>query len=497
MSFSPPPPRVSPPPPRVSPPPFEFKGLPLSEHSADIYSVISQLSSSSLTPRELLHELEQPRMRIPMGIDVNDLGHAYYSYYWQPYVKIKTSASSKLKIKSDQIGEPVKVPNVTAPQDDHADINCNQEYGPNYIMSPEVFAKALMTISPRELKSQYYHHPSICGTEFNEFLRHMNQIIRAYFETPAYAVGPEMNQLLNGIIKCICLRVLSRSAYHYAHKAKHEVNDAMNHLLEFYKMTDLIHAWDETSFYQHVQIIRKYDVLKMFIDKLVALGPSFLSTHYFTFREVTNNLHLVLFDDLYKELAHFTCESFPHCITVLKRNISSDDILHSIQLLSGSLNDKGMVDAGLILLQFLVNRIKQDNALSRDTKDDYDVAHEVFQMTGQAIDQLPVDTHPHEHESFVNFGNEIIAMTRFRKSKREKVYPLRMHSSPFQALIISPRMFRAGRNAPPRVSPAPLRVSPPPLHVSHHGSHRESNTRKRRRGGAKSKKRSKKFLIRK
>ena len=249
----------------------------------------------------------------------------------------------------------------------------------------------------------------------------------------------------------------------------------------------------------------------MFIARLLDLGPSFLSTHYFTFREVTNNLELVLFDDLYGEQAYFACESFPHG---LKRNISSDDILHSMQLLSASPNNKEIVDAGLTLLQFLVNRIKQDNALSRDTKDDYYVVHEVFQMTGEAIDQLPVATHPHEHALFMNFGNEIIAITRVmnskrerksKRSKREKVYSLRMYSSPFQALIISPRMFRAGlrvRASPPpvrvspppvrvspppvRVSPPPVRVSPPPVRVSP-PPHHVSNTRKRPRGGAKSK----------
>ena len=526
MSFSPPPPRVSPPPPRVSPPPpprvspppFVFKGIPLSEYSAEIYSVISQLSSSSLTPHELWIELINPRRRIPLGIDLNDLGHAYYSHYWQPHVQKKQSASSKLKFRSDQIKEAVEVPNATAPQDEHADSTCNQEYGPNFIMSPAVFTQALRTINPRELKSGYYHHRSICGTEFNVFLEHMNQIIRAYFETPAYAVGHEMNQLLNGIIKCTCLRILSRSAYHYAHGAKCEVNDdAMKHLLEFYKLNDLIHAWDDSRFISHAHMIRKYDVLKMFIARLLDLGPSFLSTHYFTFSEVTNNLELVLFDDLYGEPAYFACESFPHCITDLKRNISADDILHSLQRLSESPN-KEIVDAGLTLLQFLAHRIKQDNALSRDTKDDYDVVHSVFQMTGEAIDQLPVATHPHEHALFLNIGNEIIAMTRFMNSKRKRVYSLRMHSSPFQALIISPRIFRARnipsgygsvsvhraspppvlRASPPpvlRVSPPPvlrvpppvLRVSPPVRHGFHHGFHHGSNTKKRSRGGAKSK----------
>jgi hypothetical protein len=483
---------VPPPPlPRGSPPPFEFTGKPLSEHSLQIYSIISDLKTN-LTPRELYTELNQ--LRIPLMIDVNDLGHAYYGYYWkqgsvasqaqqgsvanqaqqgskdqiiarirankaqQGSVASQAQLGSKDQIiariranQANKIKEPFQVPNATAHGDEHHDRVCNVNYAPNnYLMSPDVFAEALRTISPREITSSYYHHRLICHNNFNDFLTHMNQTLKTYFVTPAYAVGPPMNQLLNGIIKCICLRVLSRSAYHYAYIATHELNDnAMKHLLAFYRMTNLIHAWDENSFDQHEKIIHKYDVFKGFITELLNLPYwrlPFLSTHYFTFREVTNDLELVLFDNLYGELAYFTCARFPHCITELKRDISSQDILHSMELQTGVFphNPEAIVTAGLILLQFLVNRITQDNALSRNTIADYNVARNVLKLTHEHLSDA---THPHEYALFNEFVR-IVMTPQFTNSETAPPPPPRMDSSPFQALHISHHMFRADRNTP-------------------------------------------------
>jgi hypothetical protein len=493
-----------------SPPPlhrFEFKGTPLSHNSAGIYSVISQLSSSKLLPHELLSELR--KIGKPMGIEDNDLGHAYYSHYW---VQRKPSVSLKLNTLSNQIRikEAREVPTVTKPNVAHADSVCDVDYEPDYLMSPDIFAQALRTISPREMKGQYYHHHLICHTDFDAFLKHMNETLKTYFETPAYNVGHDMNELLNGIIKCVCLRVLSRSSYYYAYRGTREVNDvAMKHLLEFYQMTDLIHAWDEVSFLQHAHMIRKYDVLKRFIAKVLDLdsvGPSFMSNHYFTFQQVTRNLDLVLFDNLYGERAFFACESFPTCITVLKRNISADDILYSMQH-SHALNPAQIVDNGLTLIQFLVNRIKQDKALALNTTDDLDVAHEVFHMTGIAIQHLNLAPHAHLRTLYEKLHEELVGVisTSMPLSKRKKVlplHPIRIDSEPFQALIISPRMFRAARNIPlHRASPAPgsvHRASPAPGSV-----HRASpppvklGKRTRESGGARSKKSTNKSKIRK
>jgi hypothetical protein len=268
-------------------------------------------------------------------------------------------------------------------------------------------------------------------------------------------------------------------------------------------MTDLIHAWDEVSFLQHAHMLRKYDVLKRFIAKvldLYSVGPSFMSNHYFTFQQVTRNLDLVLFDNLYGERAFFACESFPTCITVLKRNISAGDILYSMQH-SHALNPAQIVDNGLTLLQFLVNRIKQDKALALNTTDDLDVAHEVFHMTGRAIQRLNLAPHAHLRTLYEKLQVGVIRMisTSMPLSKRKKVlplpplpHPIRIDSDPFQALIISPRMFRAARNIPLyRASPAPgsvHRVSPPPVKLG---------KRTRESGGARSKKSSNKSKIRK
>jgi hypothetical protein len=249
-------------------------------------------------------------------------------------------------------------------------------------------------------------------------------------------------------------------------------------------MTNLIHEWDENSFDQHVKIIHKYDVFKGFITELLNLPYwrlPFLSTHYFTFREVTNDLELVLFDNLYGELAYFTCARFPHCITELKRDISSQDILHSMELQTGVFphNHEAIVTAGLILLQFLVNRITQDNALSWNTIADYNVARNVLKLTDEHLSDA---THPHEYALFNEFVR--IVMTRqFTNSETAPPPPPRMDSSPFQALHISHRMFRADRNTP--------RAYLHPVNVA------RSHKRKRQHSGGAKSNRSAKRSIRK
>jgi hypothetical protein len=395
------------------------------------------------------------------------------------------------------------------------------------IIPAPLFCQVIRNVHPRELKNDYYHDPNICGATFEEHLVMVNARLRAYFLS-----NRDLDDVLSGIKKCLCLRMLSSNMYYYRDNPAGLV-PAIAKLMQFYTLTDFLHASSPDAYHNHLHMIRKYNALKRFIDKVLGLGPSFMSTHYFIFDEITHNLDLGLFDRLYDEPAYFPCADFPQCITELKRNISAEniDVLFSMPI--HSLSHKQIVDNGLILLQFLENRIKQDNALALDTTADDYVAHEVFQITGEAIDQLPVHTHPHEYTLFAKFYKKLLDKIRISipLKKKKKVIlprPIRMHSVPFQELvqlIISPRMFRAARNSPyrpyrsgsvsvhrpgsvQRMSPPPSvsvhRASPPPSGSVHRASPpppssprtkkrsrspspSRSHSEKRPRGGAKSK----------
>jgi hypothetical protein len=185
---------------------------------------------------------------------------------------------------------------------------------------------------------------------------------------------------------------------------------------------------------------------------------------------------------------------------------------------------------GLTILQFLVNRIKQDNTLVLNTTNDHNVAVKVFYMTGEAIDLLNLATHTHLHTLYDKFYEELFGMIDTRLSKRKKnPDPIRIHSNPFEALNIrhtfcadrihrgssvhraspsvhrvSPSVHRASPSVH-RASPSVHRASPSSVHI-HPGSVSispsdsgsvSSRKRKRESGGARSKKSSNKSKIRK
>ena len=503
--------------------------------SADrVASVLAKLPND-LEPAALLATFDA--LPTKGGMDNDTLGHAYYTVYYghvkPPFSPRASVSTSLLALYSIQKSKPkpksLRVVEQTEPAV-YASAVCDAVLQYNDVIPPDVFCQAIRNVHPHELKGDYYHLAEICGDTFDTRLEMVNARLQEYF-----SANRRLDDVLSGIKKCLCLRMLSNNMYYYRDRDKLAgVDPAIAKLMQFYTLTDFLHESSREAFDAHLHMIGKYNALKMFIDKVLGLGPSFMSTHYFIFGEITQKLELGLFDRLYDERAYFPCADFPQCITKLKRNISAYDILFSMQLRNHSLNHKQIVDNGLMLLQFFENRIKQDNALALNTTDDDDVAHEVFQMTGQAIQHLPLPLYTHEHTLFAKFDKELfdkIRMISIPLSKKKKVLPLplpiRIHSVPFQALIISPRMFRAARRSGSvsvhrpgsvqRMSPPPSgsvrSVSPLPSVSVHRASPlppSSPRSRKRKRdenGGARTKskrskrykrsKRSKKVLIRK
>jgi len=438
--------------------------------AADRVAAVLENLENNLEPAALLARFDAHTMVSKGDLDDNTLGHAYYTVYYghvkpaHSPISARPSRKTLIELYAPRKTKPsptsLSVVEQTNPAV-YASNVCDEILQYNHVVPPPVFCRAIRNVHPRELKNDYYHDPNICGATFEEHLAMVNRRLRAYFSS-----NRDLDDVLSGIKKCLCLRMLSSNMYYYRDNPA-GLDPEIAKLMQFYTLTDFLHASSPDAYRNHLHMIRKYNALKIFIDKLVALGPSFLSTHYFIFDEITHNLDLGLFDRLYDEPAYFPCADFPQCITELKRNISADDILFSMQLRNHSLNHKQIVDNGLMLLQFFENRIKQDNALALNTTEDDDVAHEVFQMTGQAIQHLPLPLHTHEHTLFAKFDKKLldkIRMISIPLTKKKKVLPLpiRIHSVPFQALIISPRMFRA-RNIPYRSGSVSVhRASPPP-----------------------------------
>jgi hypothetical protein len=483
--------------------------------AADRVAAVLENLENNLEPAALLARFDAHTMVSKGDLDDNTLGHAYYTVYYghvkpaHSPISARPSRKTLIELYAPRKTKPsptsLSVVEQTNPAV-YASYVCDEILQYNHVVPPPVFCRAIRNVHPHELKNDYYHRDEICGATFEEHLAMVNRRLNEYF-----LFNRDLDDVLSGIKKCLCLRMLSSNMYHYRDKPA-GLDPAIAKLMQFYTLTDFLHASSPDAYHNHLHMIRKYNALKIFIDKLVALGPSFLSTHYFIFDEITHNLDLGLFDRLYDESAYFPCADFPQCITELKRTISAEniDVLFSMPI--HSLSHKQIVDNGLILLQFLENRIKQDNALALDTTADDYVAHEVFQITGEAIDQLPVHTHQHEYTLFAKFDKKLLDKIRISipLKKKKKVIlprPIRMHSVPFQELvqlIISPRMFRA-RNIPyrsgsvsvHRASPPPSgsvhRASPPPPSSprtkkrSRSPSPSRSHSEKRPRGGAKSK----------
>ena len=446
----------------------------LSTSETRINNRVAQLLAklpNNLEPDALLVAINEPTMGSKGDLDNDTLGHAYYTLYYgleRPRSSVRPVGTSLLELygvkpsaaEATSATAAINVVKQTEPAV-YASAVCDAvlQYT---VIPPDVFCQAIRNVHPHELKNDYYHDPNICGYPFNAYLEMVNARLQEYF-----TANRMLDDVLSGIKKCLCLRILSNNMYHYRDNPV-GLDPAIQKLMRFYTSTHFLHPSSQAAFDSHAHMVLKYHALKRFIDKVLELGPLFMSDHYFIFGEITHNLELSLFDRLYEEPAYFSCANFPQCITDLKRNISADDILFSMQLHSGAVSYEKNVENGLILLQFLVNRIKQDNALSLNTTDDYDVAHEVFQMTGQSIEHLNLAHSKHARTLFAKFDKEIFDMiSGMPSSKRKKVLPLpiRIHSTPFQALPISPHMFRA-RNIPiHRASPPPVhRASPPPVH---------------------------------
>ena len=192
----------------------------------EIHNLLSQLAPH-LPHDALLNKLTEKHVPIA---NLNELGHAYYNHYYNrappSFAPLPRPSSSSIvashnppRIRLLKLPDFVRVTDHVTPAHDA----CNIVHDAHYIMKPEDFIRALKNIHPTEMTGAYYHNEHICDVSFESILMRVNDTVISLFK--GNQVIHVLQKLLSGIEKCMCLRVLSRNAYYYGHRAAHLIHD--------------------------------------------------------------------------------------------------------------------------------------------------------------------------------------------------------------------------------------------------------------------------------
>lgn len=220
------------------------------------------------------------------NLDNVTLGHAYYTvYYNRQYAPLARPASSNLLTlyarRSPSPPPPsLEVVKQTDPRVYVASV-CDTILPYDIPAPPQVFCQAIRNIHPHELKSEYYHNPEICGATFEEQLMMVNSRLHDHF-----LHNSNLDDVLNRINKCLCLRMLSSNMYYYRDN-RAGLDPAIAKLLEFYTLTGFFHASSEEVFRAHLHMIHKFKQLKGLMEELVnPKFKKFLELSKYAFSEI-------------------------------------------------------------------------------------------------------------------------------------------------------------------------------------------------------------------
>jgi hypothetical protein len=403
--------------------PPEFKGV--FKAFPTIHSILGGISRN-LHAKPLHDTLKRERHEIiPVG-DMNELGHAYYcSYYNRPFPQVARPTSSNLLhlyAKKTPAQPDIPVLTMAADVSAPAPASCNVDTGLNHILPPNDFAIAFREIHPSEMVNAYYHHANVCGQTLESFLSVMTDCLNQYFSGN---LAP-LQQLLHNITKCICLRIVLRSAYYYAHHdANGSINDqAVNQLLQFYEITGLIHPQDEASYRSHLSIIKTYVNLKTLVTTLLGVmvpSQSLLEDMGWRFIRIFSSLDKGKFnvflefshnhDELTRTINDFT-ETIPKIVqriqqaqraqlqraqlrTRKNKRISPIDMLHIMQRDSIVMTPKQTFDMGVQFMKSIGADVKRG---AHATEANYIAIHRIYNITSDARKQLGETNKPTEDE---------------------------------------------------------------------------------------------------
>jgi hypothetical protein len=243
-------------------------------NSADrVASVLANLPND-LEPVALLATFDA--LPTKGGMDNDTLGHAYYTVYYghvkPPFSPRASVSTSLLALYSIQKSKPkpksLRVVEQTEPAV-YASAVCDAVLQYNDVIPPDVFCQAIRNVHPHELKGDYYHLAEICGDTFDTRLEMVNARLQEYF-----SANRRLDDVLSGIKKCLCLRMLSNNMYYYRDRDKLAgVDPAIAKLMQFYTLTGFLHLSSEEAFGKHAHMIRKYKQLQNVIEELIS--PNF------------------------------------------------------------------------------------------------------------------------------------------------------------------------------------------------------------------------------
>jgi hypothetical protein len=453
--------------------------------NADRVALVLENLPNDLEPAALFNKLStKSEMEKAM------LGHAYYTVYYgyempahSPLARPSSTRLSELYAPRKPKPKPksLRVVERTDPAVYASDV-CDAILQYDGVIPPDVFCQAIRNVHPHELKNDYYHRAEICGATFEEHLAMVNRRLHEYF-----SANRNLDDVLSGIKKCLCLRMLSSNMYYYRNNPA-RLDPAIAKLMQFYTLTDFLHESSQEAFGAHLHMIRKYKQLNELIEELIKPEfKRFLRITKCRFDEIVRvepEDFVVRIRDVSSDVVH----ELPHTLPILQAfvssrirpmppRMSSNDMVHKVQ--SHFLLPRTAFDEGIRFMKVLMYRLENRELTLADT---YDDLFKIYERTVDALNLLR-ELNMHKDSDDEEFFAMMKQMDRYkRKYRRTRLNPSMVDWSQFTV---------AG----------PAR-SPSPLTRKHSRSPSSPSSRKRRReerGGAKSKrsKRSKKVLIRK
>ena len=454
--------------------------------NARVAQLLAKLPNN-LEPDALLVAINAPTMGSKGDLDNDTLGHAYYTLYYglkRPRSSVRPVVTSllglyKLDSAAAAAAEAINVVKQTDPAVYVASV-CDAIL-PYTRIPALLFCQAIRNINPHELKNDYYHLPNICGYQFDEYLKIVNARLQEYF-----TANRSLDDVLSGIKKCLCLRMLSNNMYYYRdHPAG--LDPAIQKLMRFYTSTDFLHASSQEAFSKHAHMVRKYKQLQHVIEELIS--PSFKK---YANAMSPNIVRIVTVDPAYFELAiGETKNRFNHVQDlhafiqppraharfnpVVPPRMSSSDMVHKVQshlysdhpsYPSYFSNPRLAFDEGIRFMQLLTTRL--DKPLDDRT---YNDLFKIYELTSEALLSL------HKYGTQTDDDDEKF----FKMMKKMDRYNLKYHRPMLTSGMVDWSKFAV---AGPARSPSPLTRK---RSHSRSRSRSPSRSKKRPRGGAKSK----------
>ena len=442
---------------------------------------------TNLEPDALLRAINKPTMGSKGDLDNDTLGHAYYTLYYdldKPLSSVRPADTSLLGLYSAATSATAAI-NVVKQTDPAVYVAsvCDAILPHTSMIIPaQLFCQVIRNINPHELKNDYYHLPNICGYQFDEYLKIVNARLQEYF-----TANRSLDDVLSGIKKCLCLRMLSNNMYYYRdHPAGLDIDPAIQKLMQFYTYTDFLHVSSQEAFSNHAHMVRKYKQLQHVIEELIS--PSFKK---YANAMSPNIVRIVTVDPAYFELAiGETKNRFNHVQDlqafiqppraharfnpVVPPRMSSSDMVHKVQshlysdhpsYPSYFSNPRLAFDEGIRFMQLLTTRL--DKPLDDRT---YNDLFKIYELTLEALLSL------HKYGTQTDDDDEKF----FKMMKKLDRYNLKYRRPMLTSGMVDWSKFAV---AGPARSPSPLTRK-----RSRSRSRSPSRSRsKKPRGGAKSK----------